>query len=52
MQEFYLTATLLIARTARIQLVSVLEAECCNGRWEFSLLMILALTNKYFITLT
>jgi hypothetical protein len=51
MQEFYSTATLLIARMARIQLLSVLEAECFNGRWECSLLMILALTNKYYITL-
>jgi len=51
MQEFYLTATPRVARMARIQLLSVLEAECCNGRWECSLLMILTLTNKYFITL-
>jgi len=50
MQEFYSPATPVIARIARIKLLSVLEAECCNGRWEFSLLMILALTNKYFIT--
>jgi len=50
MQEFYLPATPLIARMARIKLLSVLDVECCNGRWEFSLLMILALTNRYFIT--
>jgi hypothetical protein len=51
MQEFYLPATLLIARMAGIKLLSVLEAECCNGRWEFLLLMIHDFTNKYFITL-
>jgi hypothetical protein len=52
MWKFYSTVKPLIARMARIKLLSVLEAECCNGRWEFSLLMILALTNKYFIALT
>jgi hypothetical protein len=51
MPEFHSTATPVIARKTRIKPLSVLEAECCNGRWEFSLLMILAVTNKYVITL-